>query len=77
VRSLVVTVVSEPNRYCTSPSGADTGDTRQEDTCGQAAVEQDGKPNVAAGLAALAEHLDQNSARDAGDYGDRRCSAGQ
>ena len=60
------------------PCGARTGDTRQEDTCGQAAVEQDGKPNVAAGLAALAEHLDENSARDAGDYSDRnRCSAGQ
>ena len=67
-------VVIEPNRKTCSVGRALPGQAGHEDSAGQAAVEQQGQGDVAVGVPAFADHLDQDGSqhRDHGGRPERR-----
>ena len=50
-------------------AGALVGDPRDQDAARDAAVEEQGQGDVAVGVAALADHLDQHGTQDGDDDG--------
>ena len=61
--------MSEPKRYSWSLRRALAGEPGDEHAAGEAAVEEQGQRDVAVGVAALADHLDQHGAEDRDDDG--------
>ena len=67
--SAAVMLVSDPKRYSWSRGRALSGEAGDQHATGQAAVEEQGQRDVAVGVAAFADDLDQDGAEDRDDDG--------